>query len=71
MKGRQRLRQALAAMYSPIFQREVDPETDIVITTGANEGQKAFLLMPQFSQADIITQASSARLWPFWTMEMK
>ncbi|KAK6345480.1 hypothetical protein TWF718_007396 [Orbilia javanica] len=37
-KGRPRLKKALADAYSPHFGRELDPETEITITTGANEG---------------------------------
>ncbi|KAF5695844.1 aminotransferase [Fusarium denticulatum] len=37
-KGRPRLRKALADAYSPLWSRKLDPETDIIITTGANEG---------------------------------
>ncbi|KAF3084430.1 hypothetical protein TWF102_011913 [Orbilia oligospora] len=37
-KGRPRLKKALANAYSPHFGRELDPETEITITTGANEG---------------------------------
>ncbi len=29
---------ALAKAYSPFFGRELDPNTEITITTGANEG---------------------------------
>jgi kynurenine aminotransferase len=29
---------ALAEMYSPSFGRKLNPETEITITTGANEG---------------------------------
>jgi kynurenine aminotransferase len=37
-KGRPRLRKAIADAYSPFFGREIDPETEVTITTGANEG---------------------------------
>ena len=37
-KGRPSLKQALATTYSPLFARELDPATEILITTGANEG---------------------------------
>jgi len=37
-KGRPRLRKALADAYSPFFGRTLNPETEIQITTGANEG---------------------------------
>ncbi|PCD44911.1 hypothetical protein AU210_000360 [Fusarium oxysporum f. sp. radicis-cucumerinum] len=37
-KGRPRLRKALADAYSPLWGRQLDPESEIIITTGANEG---------------------------------
>jgi kynurenine aminotransferase len=37
-KGRPRLRKALAEAYSPFLGRKVNPETEVTITTGANEG---------------------------------
>ncbi|KAK0704837.1 pyridoxal phosphate-dependent transferase [Lasiosphaeris hirsuta] len=37
-KGRPRLKKALADAYSPFWGRKLNPETEIVITTGANEG---------------------------------
>jgi kynurenine aminotransferase len=37
-KGRTRLRNALAKWFSPSFGRELNPETEIVVTAGANEG---------------------------------
>lgn len=38
-KGRLRLRKALKEFYSPQFGRELDPELEIVVTSGANEGE--------------------------------
>lgn len=37
-KGRPRLRKAIADSYSPLWGRKLDPETEVTITTGANEG---------------------------------
>jgi kynurenine aminotransferase len=37
-KGRPRLKKALADAYSPFFGRTLDPDTEVTITTGANEG---------------------------------
>lgn len=34
------MRNALAASYSEQFNRELDPETEILVTAGANEGKK-------------------------------
>lgn len=38
-KGRPRLKKALSDAYSPFWGRRLDPETEITITTGANEGE--------------------------------
>lgn len=38
-KGRPRLRKAIADAYSPFWGRKIDPETEVTITTGANEGK--------------------------------
>jgi kynurenine aminotransferase len=32
------LRKAIADAYSPFFERRIDPETEVTVTTGANEG---------------------------------
>ncbi|KAI5299271.1 v-type proton ATPase 16 kDa proteolipid subunit 2, partial [Ascosphaera pollenicola] len=37
-KGNLRLRKAIADAYSPFFGKSIDPETEVAITTGANEG---------------------------------
>ncbi|KAG9256299.1 pyridoxal phosphate-dependent transferase [Emericellopsis atlantica] len=37
-KGRPRLKKALADAYSPFWGRELNPDTEVTITTGANEG---------------------------------
>ncbi|KNG81044.1 hypothetical protein ANOM_010814 [Aspergillus nomiae NRRL 13137] len=37
-KGRPRLKQAIADAYSPSFGRKLNPDTEVTITTGANEG---------------------------------
>ncbi|RAL61532.1 hypothetical protein DID88_009571 [Monilinia fructigena] len=37
-KGRPRLKQAIADSYSPLWGRKLNPDTEITITTGANEG---------------------------------
>ena len=38
-KGRIRLRQAIIDFYGPSFGRELDVESDILVTSGANEGK--------------------------------
>ncbi|KAM5343080.1 hypothetical protein ACJ41O_014046 [Fusarium nematophilum] len=37
-KGRPRLRKAIADAYSPFWGRKLDPETEVTVTSGANEG---------------------------------
>lgn len=38
IQGRPRLKKAIADAYSPFFGRDIDPDTEVVITSGANEG---------------------------------
>ncbi|CDS11272.1 hypothetical protein LRAMOSA03535 [Lichtheimia ramosa] len=40
-RGRPRLRNAIAASYEPEFGRKLDPETEILVTAGANEAMFA------------------------------
>lgn len=35
------MKKAIADAYTPFFGRTLDPETEVTITTGANEGQCA------------------------------
>ena len=37
-QGRPRLKKAIAKAYSPLLGKDIDPETEVTITTGANEG---------------------------------
>ncbi|KAI4131122.1 MAG: hypothetical protein LQ347_003106 [Umbilicaria vellea] len=43
-KGRPRLKKALANAYSPFFGRQINPETEVSITSGANEGMLCALM---------------------------
>lgn len=38
-KGRPRLKKAIADAYSPYWGRALNPDTEVTITTGANEGE--------------------------------
>lgn len=38
-RGRPRLKKAIADAYSPLWGRQLNPEMEVTITTGANEGQ--------------------------------
>lgn len=42
-QGRPRLKKAIADAYSPFFGRTLNPETEVTITTGANEGTSLHL----------------------------
>lgn len=42
-KGRPRLKKAIADAYSPLWGRKLNPDTEVTITTGANEGQQFML----------------------------
>lgn len=37
-RGRPRLKKAIADSYSPLWGRKLNPDTEVTITTGANEG---------------------------------
>ena len=38
VQGRPRLKKAIADAYAPYFGRKLDPDTEVTVTTGANEG---------------------------------
>ena len=38
IQGRPRLKKAIADAYSPFFGKDLNPDTEVTITTGANEG---------------------------------
>lgn len=42
-KGRIRLREAIKNFYGPSFGRELDVESEIIVTSGANEGEPTTL----------------------------
>ena len=37
-QGRPRLKKAIANAYSPLMGQQINPDTEVTITTGANEG---------------------------------
>ena len=39
IEGRINLREAISEAYEPYFGKKLNPETEIVITSGANEGE--------------------------------
>lgn len=45
-KGRLRLREAIREYYSPILGRQLDVESEILVTSGANEGAPGTLKAP-------------------------
>jgi kynurenine aminotransferase len=44
-KGRLRLRQAIKDFYGPSFGRELNVESEILVTSGANEGETNVILI--------------------------
>jgi aspartate/methionine/tyrosine aminotransferase len=42
-RGRLRLRQALKNFYDPLFGRDVDVNSEVLVTSGANEGTRAVI----------------------------
>lgn len=42
-KGRIRLREAIKKFYGPQFGRELDVESEILVTSGANEGMQSYI----------------------------
>ena len=48
-KGRIRLREALKARYSPMMGRDLDVETEILVTSGANEGARCLFIFAPFA----------------------
>lgn len=71
-KGRPRLRNAIKQFYGSQFNRDLNVDSEILVTSGANEG-KCFLAFfwhqPLFTSHDAQGNTLSSR--PFWTMEMK
>ncbi|KAF2773186.1 PLP-dependent transferase [Teratosphaeria nubilosa] len=54
-KGRPRLKKALADAYSPFFGRTLNPDTEVTITTGANEGMlSAFMGFLEYGDEVIV-----------------
>ncbi|QYT01806.1 Kynurenine aminotransferase, glutamine transaminase K [Trichoderma simmonsii] len=49
-KGRSSLRKSIAREYLLSFNRELDPDTEVTVTTGANEGDEVVLFEPFFDQ---------------------
>ena len=58
-KGRLRLRKAIKEFYGTQFGKELDPETEIVVTSGANEGVYLVLWIVFLARS----VASSAQCW--------
>lgn len=69
-KGRIRLREALKAHYSPELGRDLDVESEILVTSGANEGE---LVYPTYANHFLIgrAQASTPSSLPSWNRAMR
>jgi kynurenine aminotransferase len=46
-RGKPTLKRAVANPYSKLMNRQIDPETEVAITTGANEGKHEFLTLTE------------------------
>ncbi|KKK20072.1 putative kynurenine aminotransferase [Aspergillus rambellii] len=61
-KGRPRLKKAIADAYSPYFGRTINPDTEVSITTGANEGMLS-AFMGFIEQGDEVHQQHRDAWW--------
>jgi hypothetical protein len=69
-KGRIRLREALKTFYDPLFNRELDVDSEILVTSGANEGTSFSV----FQEVCLLTrgvQGNTLSLRHFWNREMR
>lgn len=60
-KGRLRLREAIKAHYEPDFGRSLNPETEILVTSGANEGTLTVFIAVTPMSPSILTNLTDAR----------
>jgi hypothetical protein len=71
-KGRPRLRQAIKQFYGPQFNRDLDIDSEILVTSGANEGKKfSEHLRHRASLTRHVPQGNTLSSRPSWNMEMK
>ena len=63
-KGRIRLRNSIKAFYENSFNRSLDVETEILVTSGANEGHSSFIFLTYFGSCS--PKASIPFLLRFW-----
>jgi histidinol-phosphate/aromatic aminotransferase/cobyric acid decarboxylase-like protein len=72
-KGRIRLRQALSNFYEPLFNRPLDVENEILVSSGANEGITFIChIINEFPFNNIHRgQDSTPYSQPFWGLEMR
>lgn len=76
-KGRPRLKKAIANAYSPFFGRTLDPEKEVTITTGANEGMlSAFMAFLEQDDEVIVFEPFFDQsvlphkwIWLFWLIQ--
>lgn len=69
-KGRMRLREAIKNYYGPKFDRELDVESEILVTSGANEGN-VLLVAEIVRPIHELLQASILCSLPFWSKETR
>jgi hypothetical protein len=71
-RGRPRLRQAIKQFYGSQFNRDIDVDSEILITSGANEGKCFSATLPyRFSLTTDDIQGSTLSSRLFWSMGMK
>jgi hypothetical protein len=71
-RGRQRLRNAIKHFYGSQFNRDLNVDSEIIVTSGANEGKyflASFWHQPLLTSHDAQGNTPSSRL--FWNMETK
>jgi kynurenine aminotransferase len=69
-KGRPRLKKAISDAYAPFWGRKLDPETEVTITTGANEGGCFWNDITCWSWL-IVSKACWVLLWPLSNLGMR
>ena len=72
-KGRLRLREAIKAHYEPDFGRSLNPETEILVTSGANEGTLTVFIAvtPMYSYQPHGRQANTPSSSHSWNRAMR
>ena len=71
-RGRPRLRQAIKQFYGPQFNRDLNIDSEILVTSGANEGKRfSVFRLHKTSLTSHDAQGNTLSSPLFWSMEMK